>query len=207
MLDTQKFFDIQRFADGGEGGDGQTQQSAPSGEDKDVPESDNKSESKNNEIDIKAEISKAIAEERKAWEAEAKKREAIRQKEIERQKENERLSKLSEEERQKAEIENSRKELELKEKELKRKELMLEMTKVLDERKIPVKFMEYLIAEDNESTLERIKTFEKEYKKAIEDAVNEKLKGKAPQAAGKINTAGAKSGFLDTILKNQAKRF
>ena len=113
---------------------------------------------------------------------------------------------MSDEERQKAEIENSRKQLELKEKELQRKELMLEMTKVLDERKIPVKFMEYLIAEDSERTLERIKTFEKEYKAAIEAAVNEKLKGKAPQAAGKINTAGAKSGFLNTILQNQAKR-
>ena len=85
------------------------------------------------------------------------------------------------------------------------------MTKVLAERKIPVQFMEYLIADDNESTLERIKTFEKEYKAAIETAVSERLKGKAPQAgAGNKNQPSGnprvKDGYMKIIADNQVKR-
>ena len=207
-------FDIQKFADGGESsGEGpqQQQQTTPPTEVKDTQEADNKPEAKA-DVDIDVKISKAISEAQKSWEADMKKREAAYQKELERQrKEAERLSKLSDEERQKAEIENSRKELELKEKELQRKELMLEMTKVLAERKIPVQFMEYLMADDNESTLERIKTFEKAYKAAIEVGVNERLKGKAPQAGSGKRTQitgneRGKGSFMKAILDNQVKR-
>ena len=52
--------------------------------------------------------------------------------------------------------------------------------------------------------------FEKEYKKAVEAGVNEKLKGKAPQAGGSTlggkDGTGVKNGFFDAIYKNQAKR-
>lgn len=203
-------FDLQRFADG-EGADVQ-QQPAPPAENVEIQDGEKKSEPKQ-EIDLDAKLNDMLSKAQQAWEAEWKKREAAIKKEAERQKkEAERLSRLSDEERQKAEIENGRRELEIKEKELQRKELMLEMTKVLDERKIPVKFMEYLIAEDNESTLKRITDFEKEYKAAIEAAVNERLKGKTPPAGGKTQFGGGngtprvKDGFIKTILDNQAKR-
>lgn len=84
------------------------------------------------------------------------------------------------------------------------------MVKVLSDRKIPVEFMDYLIADDNESTMDRIKTFDKQFKKAVEAAVNEKLKGKAPKAGGTGvggNGGGsAKNSFFEAIYKNQAKR-
>ena len=201
-------FDIQCFTDGGEGNiEGQTgtQENNPKEADGSTDNSDLKNENKPTEIDIDSKIAEALAKAQKSFEETLKKREAAAKKEAER------LSKLSDEERQKAEIESSRKELEAKEKELQRKELMLEMTKVLAERKIPVVFMEYLIADDNESTLERIKTFEKEYKAAIESAVNEKLKGKTPPSgAGNKNDSGSsprvKDGFLKIIADNQVKR-
>lgn len=92
--------------------------------------------------------------------------------------------------------------MELKEKELQRKELMLEMTKILVERKIPVQFMEYLIADYRESTLEKITIFEKQYKSAIENDVNEKLKGKAPTAgAGSKNTSIQNTPRVDEITE------
>ena len=200
-------FDLQRFAEG-EGAEVQ-QQPAPPAENVEVSEGEKKTESVP-EIDIEAKFNDMLAKAQQSWEAEWKKREATIKKEVERQKkEAERLSRLSEEERQKAEIESARHELELKEKELQRKELLLEMTKVLDERKIPVKFMEYLIADDNESTLKRITDFEREYKTAIETAVNERLKGKTPPAGGKAQIGGTprvKDGFIKTILDNQSKR-
>ena len=201
-------FNIQMFADGGGegGGDGQQeQQNQATAENNDNPDGgDKKSENKTSEIDIDAKIAEALSKAQKNFEDTLKKREAAAKKEAE-------LSKLSDAERQKAEIENGRKELELKEKELQRKELMLEMTKVLAERNLPVEFTEYLIAENSESTLERIKTFEKKYKAAIEAAVNERLKGKAPQSGNKNPSTGGnnsrgKDDFLKVILDNQVKR-
>lgn len=201
-------FDLQRFAEG-EGAEGQQQPTTPA-ETVEVSDDDKKAES-TSEIDIEAKFNEMLAKAQQSWDAEWKKREATIKREVERQKkEAERLSRLSEEERQKAEIEAARHELEIKEKELQRKELLIEMTKVLDERKIPVKFMEYLIADDNESTLKRITDFEREYKNAIETAVNERLKGKTPPAGGKIQVGNGsprvKDGFIKTILDNQAKR-
>lgn len=205
-------FDIQRFADGGDGaGDVVVHNPTPE-TGGDVQQPSTTPEPKD-DVDIDSKITEAVSKMQQNWEAEWKKREIELRKELERQtKEAERLSKLSDEERAKAEIENGRKELELKEKELQRKELMLEMTKVLAERKIPVAFMEYLIAGDSELTLKRITTFEKEYNAAIKAAVDERLKGKAPQAGSGIkNSAGgnssrAKDGFLKMIAENQVKR-
>ena len=196
-------FKIQRFAEG-EGAEGQAQQ--PVADVNEVVEStEEQTVETKPEIDIESKIVETVNKALKGFEDMLKKREAAARKEAER------LSKLSDEERQKAEIENGRKELEIKEKELQRKELMLEMTKVLAERKIPVQFMEYLIADDNESTLDRIKTFEREYKSAIETAVTEKLKGKAPSSSGggKITVGSnprVKDGFMKAITDNQVRR-
>lgn len=156
------------------------------------------------ETDVQKRIDEALAKAKTRWERE------YQLKAEKAKKEAERLSKLSEEERAKEEQEAMKKELETKEKELNRKELKLEMVKVLADRNLPVEFMDYLIADDNESTMERIKTFDKQFKKAVETAVNEKLKGKAPKAGstGSGNNAGAgvKNGFFEAIYKNQAKR-
>lgn len=203
-----KSFQIQRFAEGGESSaEGQIQQAPPSVESTETQDSTESKQELKSEIDIDAKINEALAKAQKSFEETLRKRAAAAKKEAER------LSKLSDEERQKAEIENGRKELELREKELQRKELMLEMTKVLAERKIPVQFMEYLIAEDNESTLKRITDFEKEYKAAIESAVNDKPKGKAPAVTTGNRTPSAangaprvKDGFMKIITDNQVKR-
>ena len=203
-MDENKFvFDLQRFADGGDaGGDGGTGDSVADGESK--PKSDppeNKPDDTQTKID--AAVAARLAEAKAKWEKEYQKKAAAEQKE------KERLSKLSEDERRAAELENSRKELEAKEAELKKKELRLEMVKVLADRKIPVQFMDYLIDADSESTLVRITTFEKAFKKAVEDGVNERLKGKAPAAGGTRtgeNGTGVTNGFFDAIYKNQVKR-
>lgn len=198
-------FDLQRFADGdagasdaGAAGDNSAGADGAAGDNK--PKADPPQDKPE---DVQAKIDAALAAAKAKWEKEYQKKAAAEKKEAER------LSKLSEDERKAAELENSRKELEAKEAELKKKELKLEMVKVLAERSIPVQFMDYLIAEDSESTLSRITTFEKEFKKAVEDGVNEKLKGKAPAAGGTRtgeNGAGVTNGFFDAIYKNQVKR-
>lgn len=199
-------FDIQLFADGGES----TPEGQAEGQTTEANETQENVETKPEpkpEIDIDKKIADALSKVQKNFEETLKKRDAAAKKEAER------LAKLSEEDRQKAEIENSMKELEEKEKELQRKELMIEMTKVLAERKIPVQFMDYLIAEDSESTLDRIKTFEKEFKKAVEESVNEKLKGKVPPSStGNKNLSSgnnaprSKDDIMKIIADNQVKR-
>ena len=201
-------FDLQRFADGGgDGGDA----GAAGGENNDDGADDGADDTgtgdgsnQNDDAAVQARIDAAVAAAQKKWEKSYQKKAAAAKKEADR------LSKLSEDERAKEELEASRKELETKEQELTRKELKLEMVKVLAKRNIPVQFMDYLIADDNESTLKRITDFEKEYKKAVEAGVNEKLKGKAPQAGGSTlggkGGAGVKNGFFEAIYKNQARR-
>ena len=200
-------FDLQRFADGGgdggdagaAGGDNDDDAGAVGGDNDGGDGAD-----PNDDAAVQARIDAAVTAAQKKWEKSYQKKAAAAKKEADR------ISKLSEDERAKEELEANRKELEAKEQELTRKELKLEMVKVLAKRNIPVQFMDYLIADDNESTLKRITDFEKEYKKAVEAGVNEKLKGKAPQAGGSTlggkGGAGVKNGFFEAIYKNQARR-
>ena len=118
----------------------------------------------------------------------------------------ERLSKLSEEERTKAELEALRQGLTLKEEELRKKELMIETTKVLESRNLPVKFLDFLIGEDSETTLKRIKEFEKAFNRAIEEGVNERLKSKTPNAGGRIEAGSSRERFMQLVKNNPARR-
>lgn len=200
-------FDLQRFAEADAGTDTMettsTNSTGKSESDSAKQDSTGKDSLGLNEEEVTRRISEALASAKEKWKVEYdKKAEAKKQ-------EQERLSKLSEDERRKAELEASRKELEAKEAELTRKELKLEMMKVLAQRKIPVEFMDYLVDKDSESTLARITTFEKAYKKAIEAGVNERLKGKAPKAgssSGSAKSTGVKNGFFEAVFKNQVKR-
>lgn len=193
-------FDLQLFADGG-GDDG----GGESNKDGDKGSSDaNKDIAKPyTQADIDSAIASKLADEKTRWEKEyQKKAEAAK-------KEQERLSKLSDDERQKVELENSKMELALKEKELKAKEIKLEMVDVLAKRGLPISFMDYLVDENSEKTLARITNFEKEFKKAIELAVTERLKGKTPRAGGDKDVGGKQgvtAGFLDAVRKAQVKR-
>ena len=102
-----------------------------------------------------------------------------------------------------AEMEKTRAELEAKIAAFEREKLKYETAKTLGEKKLPVEFAEYLIAEDEEKTAARIKKFEAEYLKAVESAVNEKLKGSAPPSG---NATIQQPSFMKAIFDNQIKR-
>ena len=211
-------FDLQLFADGGDGAEGadggeNTGKDADGGKGTDGDKKGDSEGAGKSEAEREAEVQKRIQD---AVAKAVKKTEADLKKKLEAEKkEAERLSKLSEEERRKAELEAKEQELAAKEKDYQRNVLKLEMVKVLTERNIPVEFMDYFIAEDSESTLKRITDFEKAYKKAIQDGVDAKLKKTEPPAGnGSKNggsedggqDAGVKNGFFDIIYKNQSKR-
>lgn len=194
-------FELQRFAEGGGEGTGDVQgdkvtdtgdKNADVGEVK----ADNVSDDVQAKIDVA--VNSALAKAQARWEQEFKKREEQAKKEAER------LSKLSDDERQKAEFENARAELEKQKIAFNVEKLKYEAAKVLSQRNLPVEFVDYLIGEDNETTLENIKTFEKKFNKAVEDAVTAKLKGKAPQTGGKsIESGSGKDAFMKTIYDAQ----
>lgn len=151
------------------------------------------------EADFQSKLEAAVAKATAKIEAELKKREADARRKAE-------LSKLSDDERQKAELESTRRELETQRTEFEREKLKFDTTKIIAQRGLPVEFTEYLLGTDPASTLDRVKTFEKAYKAAVEAAVNEKLKSRAP-IASTATTKPAPAAFLDAILANQAKRF
>ena len=197
MSDNLFDFDLQRFGD--DAGDSAGADNASDNKPKTDP-ADDKQDDMQAKID--AAVTARLADEKAKWEKAYQKKAAADKKEAER------LAKLSEDERRAAELEARNKELEEKDQEIRRKELKLETVKVLADRSLPIAFADYLIAEDSESTLKRITAFEKEYKKAVEEGVNEKLKGKAPAASGggTGDSAGVENGFFKAIYDNQAKR-
>lgn len=197
MSDNMFDFDLQRFGD--DVGDSAGADNASDDKMKTDPADDKQDDT---QAKIDAAVTARLADEKAKWEKAYQKKAAADKKEAER------LAKLSEDERRAAELEARNKELEEKDQEIRRKELKLETVKVLADRSLPVAFADYLIAEDSESTLKRITAFEKEYKKAVEAGVNEKLKGKAPAASGggAGDSAGVENGFFKAIYDNQAKR-
>lgn len=196
-------FEIQMFADGDGAGDGQGDKGADiGGADKNPAETGDVKQDNADDVQAKidAAVSAQIAKAQAKWEQEFKKREELAKKEAER------LSKLSDDERAKAELENTRKELEKQKADFEREKLKYEAAKVLSQRSLPVDFVDYLIGADNESTLENIKTFEKKFNKAVEDAVTVKLKGKAPQTGGKtVDNSSGKDAFMKAISDAQVK--
>lgn len=190
--------DLQLFAEGEVAADTTAETSTAPADNADT--SDNKVDDFQAKID--AAVTAQIAKYQSKLESEFKKREELAKKEAER------LSKLSDDERAQAELENTRKELERQKADFEREKLKYEAAKVLSQRNLPVEFVDYLIAADNESTLENIKTFEKKFNKAVEDSVTAKLKGKAPSSSGTktVDNPNVKSNFMKAIFDNQIHR-
>ncbi len=201
-------FDLQLFAGGADGGTSDGGEGTQGGTDDANTADDTANDSKDtfDQDAVDAKIADALKGARKQWEkeaaAKAKKAKADAQ----------RLEKLSEEERNREELENLRKELETKEANIARKELELSMTKVMAKEGVPHEFLNHLIGEDSESTLKNIKGFKKLFDKKVEEAVNERLKNKAPEAGGvslgSLNNGnnGSKQAFMEAIYSSQARR-
>lgn len=114
----------------------------------------------------------------------------------------EKLAKLSESEKRKVLDDKRTKELEDREASIYRKELEIAAIKILDGKKLPVKFASLLLGADADSTHSNIEAFEKEYHDAIEAAVNERLKGFTPKNAQPAN----KNLTMNEIIRNASRK-
>jgi len=123
-------------------------------------------------------IGQTIAKERSKWEKE------FQTKLDEAKTEAEKLAKMTAE--QKAEYERQKREEELakREREITRRELRATALETLAEKGLPKQLAEILDYTDAESTNKSIETVEKAFREAVEQAVNERLKGGgAPKGA------------------------
>ena len=91
-------------------------------------------------------------------------------------KEAERLSKLSEEERMKAEFESERAAFEEERQAYLREKMLTSVEKELIKESLPVEFANLLVTDDADTTSTNIKAFKEKWNKALEKAVNERLK-------------------------------
>lgn len=142
-----------------------------------------------------------------------KKREAEHKKELEKKtaearKEAEELAKLSEAERVKVEKEREemklgkeREELERERKEFETERLKMQAEKELALRSLPTEFAGYILGEDADDTFERITVLEEQWQKALESAINERLKSKTP----KLGTKDKKSHFTRDQVDNMSR--
>ena len=94
-------------------------------------------------------------------------------------KEAERLSKMSEEERVKAELEADRQAFEEERAAYLKEKMHTACEKELVKESLPVEFAGLLVADDAETTSSNIKAFKDKWNKALEAAVNERLKASA----------------------------
>lgn len=142
-------------------------------------------------------INKRLARERKDIELKIEKE----------RKEAEELSRLSEAERQKKLFEKQVKEFEETKRAFENERLLNETTKQLANKNLPVQFAQLLKGDTAESTFENIKIFEEQFKSALEDLVNERLKGKVPKAAIKGNVGVTKEAFNKMSYEERVELF
>ena len=96
----------------------------------------------------------------------------------------EKLAKMSAAERKEAEDKAKQETLDKREKELNMREYRYEAKHQLEENGLPDSFVDMVLSEDAETTKNNIGAIKAEFDKAIEAAVNERLKGKTPQSGG-----------------------
>ncbi len=96
-------------------------------------------------------------------------------------------AKMTEDEKRIAELQEKEQALTAKEQELLKKSLTLHAINVLNEKKIPVEFAEYLIAGDEETTNQRIESFNKQWSEKFTEAVQDinKSIGRKPTEGNK----------------------
>lgn len=117
----------------------------------------------------------------------------------------EKLRSMDESQRKDYEYNQKVAELEQREKEFNLAQNKLEASKVLANRGLPVAFVDYIVADDADTMLDNINTFEKAFKAAVADAVSKKLASPTPKSSSVKQTGITKEEFQKMNLAQQAE--
>jgi len=120
-------------------------------------------------------VTEALKTAKAKWESEFKK------KLEEEKKEAAKMSKLSEEEKHRVLLEKRERELEEKERRLLIQSLKLESVKILEDKKLPASFVDWLIGSDADETYANIQAFEKAFQEAVQNEVQNRLPKRIPK--------------------------
>ena len=117
------------------------------------------------------------------------------------------LASMNEEQKREFEYEKKVKELEQKEREFNIMQNKLSATKVMQDKGLPVTFVEYIVAEDAETMMTNITEFEKAWKAAIADAVSARLgaDSSTPKTKTVSQTGLSSEEFKKMSLAQQAE--
>lgn len=174
--------DLQRFADEG--------QDAGQDQDQDVNQGQDEGQEKAKTYS-QEDLDKAVSEAKKGYVSQEKVEEIIAKtiaKERKRAEDAERLSKLSEKERAEEQAKLDKQEIEELRAKLAMKDLEDDTIKELKEQELDSDFLEFVIADDAEKTLEKIKRFKPLFDRAVNQAVDERVRGKSPQGTNNLRT-------------------
>lgn len=117
-----------------------------------------------------------------------------------------RLAKLSEEERQQALFDKEREDFEKEKAEFLQTQLFVEKGKQLTEQGMPADFASRINGETAEEILEDVKAFRKEWDKAVENKVNERLASKTKTRVGNSTGQLSKAEIMKIKDTNERQR-
>ena len=109
----------------------------------------------------------------------------------------ERKAKLTEAEK----LAEERKEFEAMRKQFEYEKRANSTSKILASNNLPIEFSDFLIAETDEATTQRVDLFKNAFNEAVERLVNERLKGNVP----KVGTVKSKTFTADDIKRMSAE--
>ena len=119
--------------------------------------------------------------------------------------ESEKLKTMDENQRKEYEYSQKLQELEARERDFAIAQNKLEATKVLANRELPIEFVDYIVAEDADTMMENITTFERAFKSAVADAVAKKIASPAPKNGSAKQTGMTKEEFRKLNVAQQTE--
>lgn len=115
------------------------------------------------------------------------------------------LASMTESERAQAEIQKEREAFEAERKQFQRERMELQTVKELSAEGLPTSFSGYVIADTAEDVKKNIADFKSAWQTALEDAVNERLKGKTPSNSSTKVVSMTKEEFNKLGYAERAK--
>ena len=115
------------------------------------------------------------------------------------------LRSMDENQRREYEFNQKVAELEAKEREFAIAQNKLEATKVLSNRGLPVEFVDYVVADDADTMMSNITTFERAFKSAVADEVARKIATPTPKTGTTKQTGMTREEFKKLNLSQQAE--
>ena len=115
----------------------------------------------------------------------------------------ERRAKLTEAEK----LAEERKEFEAMKKQFEYEQRVNSTSKVLASNNLPIQFADFLIAENDEATTQRVDLFKNAFNEALEKAITERLKGRTPKISTNKSVEVTKEQFNKMDLVQRQKLF